>query len=420
MARLGSVLRSLRADSGLTQEELAERAGVSSRTVSDIERGLRTRVYRGTAGNLADALDLRDEQREEFVELARGRVSDRARELDAQFKRRFVAWHVDRVSSLADQVGDEENWYAVLDADEANLAVALRWADEGGDAESLVRLGAGLFRYWQARGALASGRDWLERGLRADPAASGPTRMAGLWALAWLAYQQGDDATTEDCARQLEALALEIGDAAGRRNAATVSGIAALARQDLASATAAFDTALALASDLDDRWLVATSSLNVGIARIAVGDTSDARRLIADALLWYDDIGDERFRARCLGYLGLAALVDHDAARAEALYMQSLLAFDDLAEAKGLAESLTGLATAAAMSGRGVRAAELAGAAERMREVFDGQALPVERRVAETELRRARELCDRDEWESAWTRGRALRQREAVAAATAV
>ena len=53
----------------------------------------------------------------------------------------------------------------MLDADEANLTVALRWADDAGDTESLLQLGAGLLRYWQARGDLAIGRRWLERGL---------------------------------------------------------------------------------------------------------------------------------------------------------------------------------------------------------------------------------------------------------------
>ncbi|MEA2477407.1 MAG: Helix-turn-helix domain, partial [Actinomycetota bacterium] len=38
-AALGPLTRRLREATGLTQEELAERAGISVRTVSDIERG---------------------------------------------------------------------------------------------------------------------------------------------------------------------------------------------------------------------------------------------------------------------------------------------------------------------------------------------------------------------------------------------
>jgi predicted ATPase/DNA-binding XRE family transcriptional regulator len=70
---VGSLLKAHRASTGLTQEELAEKADVSARTVSDIERGLRARVYRDTALRLADALVLAEEERAEFQAAARGR-----------------------------------------------------------------------------------------------------------------------------------------------------------------------------------------------------------------------------------------------------------------------------------------------------------------------------------------------------------
>ncbi len=68
-------LKQLRAASGMTQEELAERAGISARTVSDLERGLRTGVHPETARRLALALGLGDQERLQFETLARGRVA---------------------------------------------------------------------------------------------------------------------------------------------------------------------------------------------------------------------------------------------------------------------------------------------------------------------------------------------------------
>lgn len=62
----------------MTQEELAERAEVSARTVSDTERGLRTVIYRDTARRLADALGLDDGARKEFEAAARGRSGSQA------------------------------------------------------------------------------------------------------------------------------------------------------------------------------------------------------------------------------------------------------------------------------------------------------------------------------------------------------
>src|SRR5215831_17589127 len=70
---LGDRLRRLRAAAGLTQEELAERAGVSARTISDVERGLRDGVYRDTAERIAAALGLAGVERARFEAAARRR-----------------------------------------------------------------------------------------------------------------------------------------------------------------------------------------------------------------------------------------------------------------------------------------------------------------------------------------------------------
>lgn len=66
-------LRKLRTDAGLTQEELAEAAGVSVRSVSDLERGITRTARKDTARRLADALGLSGAARAEFEAVARGR-----------------------------------------------------------------------------------------------------------------------------------------------------------------------------------------------------------------------------------------------------------------------------------------------------------------------------------------------------------
>jgi transcriptional regulator with XRE-family HTH domain len=69
----GGLLRRLRTDAGLTQEELAEAAGVSTRSVSDLERGVNLTARKDTARLLADALGLAGPVRAEFEAAARGR-----------------------------------------------------------------------------------------------------------------------------------------------------------------------------------------------------------------------------------------------------------------------------------------------------------------------------------------------------------
>jgi tetratricopeptide (TPR) repeat protein/DNA-binding XRE family transcriptional regulator len=68
------LLRQLRAEARLTQEELAEAAGVSPRSVSDLERGINRTARKDTALLLADALSLTGQTRVLFVAAARGRA----------------------------------------------------------------------------------------------------------------------------------------------------------------------------------------------------------------------------------------------------------------------------------------------------------------------------------------------------------
>jgi WD40 repeat protein/transcriptional regulator with XRE-family HTH domain len=68
------LLRQLRAQARLTQEELAESAGISPRSVSDLERGINRTARKDTAELLAGALGLAEPVRASFVAAARGRA----------------------------------------------------------------------------------------------------------------------------------------------------------------------------------------------------------------------------------------------------------------------------------------------------------------------------------------------------------
>ena len=72
--RFAGLLRQLRAEAGLTQEELAEAAGLSPRSVSDLERGINRTARKDTAVLLSGALDLAGPARALFVAAARGQV----------------------------------------------------------------------------------------------------------------------------------------------------------------------------------------------------------------------------------------------------------------------------------------------------------------------------------------------------------
>jgi tetratricopeptide (TPR) repeat protein/transcriptional regulator with XRE-family HTH domain len=87
------LLRHLRDEAGLTQEELAEAASLSPRSVSDLERGINRTARKDTALLLAGALGLAGPVRELFVAAARGRgpVADVLDARDGAAARAFAA-----------------------------------------------------------------------------------------------------------------------------------------------------------------------------------------------------------------------------------------------------------------------------------------------------------------------------------------
>ena len=73
-ASFAELLRQLRTRARLTQEELAFAAGLSPRSISDLERGINRTARKDTADRLADVLAMTGAARTAFVAAARGRA----------------------------------------------------------------------------------------------------------------------------------------------------------------------------------------------------------------------------------------------------------------------------------------------------------------------------------------------------------
>ena len=69
---VGTLLKRYRRAAGLTQEALAEQAGISADTVSELERGVNLRPRTDTLDRLADALGLAPTERAQLQAAARG------------------------------------------------------------------------------------------------------------------------------------------------------------------------------------------------------------------------------------------------------------------------------------------------------------------------------------------------------------
>ncbi len=86
----GRLVKRYRLRQGWSQEELAERSGVSARSISDIERGRQLRPSPGTVRRLADGLALCWVERKQFIELL---LSHCTGAVEASFVERESASH---------------------------------------------------------------------------------------------------------------------------------------------------------------------------------------------------------------------------------------------------------------------------------------------------------------------------------------
>lgn len=97
---LAPLLRRFRLAAGLSQEALAERSGLSTRAISDLERGLRTAPRPETMRMLADALSLPDDQRADFFQAARPELWVRPEDAEERVDRALSQAQLPRVRSL--------------------------------------------------------------------------------------------------------------------------------------------------------------------------------------------------------------------------------------------------------------------------------------------------------------------------------
>ena len=243
---------------------------------------------------------------------------------------------------------DRPEWRELLALEHDNLRAGLEWLIETGDAEWGLRLGAALFRFWEAREYLAEGRDRLGKLLKI-PGAAAPTkcRERVLFAAGALAAEQGDFISGDALIGESLDIARQLGDKQGA--AVSVNALAVLARDqsDIARAHSLFEESLALWRELGDLKAVARSLSNLANVVAFQGDYARARSLYAESLSIFRGLRDRTGVAWSLNNQGDVARDQGDFVAARALYEQGLAIFCELGDCWGTAGTLADLGTLA-------------------------------------------------------------------------
>ena len=315
---------------------------------------------------------------------------------------------------------DQRDWVIRLRRDHDNIAVALGWLYECGDAIAGLDIAGQLGRYWWFGGHFVEGASWITAFLD-RPAARPRTvqRARALHALGLATFWHETPAAGVEASRERfeEAVAIfrELGDTANLATTLRDLGGYWKGRGDADVANAVLQESAALAGQIGDDYAVAAATAYLGVVAAYDGDVDEARAQLDRALPVLRERGGTDEVARCDFFLGCLDCDTGDAAAARARFEQ-LITLDLIAALPYVAGfGLDGLARLAAAEGQPHRALRLAGAAEATHRRAGTSAGPAYDRYVAGGVDRARQLLDPAAQHRAYERGRAMTLAEAVA-----
>jgi predicted ATPase/DNA-binding winged helix-turn-helix (wHTH) protein len=309
-----------------------------------------------------------------------------------------------------------EIWLKRLEDEHENLRAALLWSTAA-DAETAANLAGALRNFWILRNHIAEGRKWLETILEQSEAAPLAVRLKLINGLGHTAGYQGDLET----ARKAHEKGLAEGKATNdlRQIALSVRGLGFVAKWkgDIAAAGKFYEEGLAYSRELDDENGIAVSLTTLGdLARMA-DDYAAARPLFEEALEICKQTGNKQGVVGSLNNLGAVTFGEGDYAAAHSYYAEAINLVRKLEEKVSLSYALDGFAALAVRHGDARRAAQIAGACERLRELLGFETEPAERRFREAYLSEIRAALDKDDFSAVYEQGRRLNPEEAIAIA---
>ena len=337
---------------------------------------------------------------------------ERSGEADA-VRRRHVA-HFVAVAEASEEALHGSAQIAAQDrllADAANIEVALRYCLTVGDAESGLRIGGAIWRFWQSTGRLEEGRRWLTELLALSGASPG-TQARGLSALAGLDYWQARYAATLEHYRDALAIYERIGDAFGIADTLFAMSTASSWGGDTREGARLAEEALARFEALGARERIGMVRMAQGFARWMQGDLAGARPLWESSIAIARETGDHVEAAH--KRLALASITFQEGHREQAMH-DAFDAMEELLEHGNVSLTVMALDWIAALGAEREPEAcvRLAGAAEELRKTLGGGMRPEACRLAGVRDVASRQL-DESTVERAWREGARMPLDEAV------
>ena len=338
--------------------------------------------------------------------------------------------HAETYLAIAEHAAEEllgegqKAWLDRLDLESGNFRSALGWAIDRGDVVVASRLGAALWRFWQLRGHLAEGREWLDR-ILALPALEDRVmeRAMVLEAAASVAYWQGDFAAAEVSYKEALELRRELGSPAEIATALyNLSFVYFVPKTDLPQARSLLEESLVMRRDLGDRagvgkvyWAL-SQVLYQETEHSDWADVQEAVRYNEQSQVIFRESGDRFSLAWALYWRGLMAIPLADLGTARVQFEESLRLFASAGDASGVTIVLDGFAALAVVEGDLEQAARLSGAAATLQGLSGADLASYVAGVYSRPRPEDAQLAE-ERIAQAWMDGHALSMEEAVALA---
>lgn len=258
------------------------------------------------AASLIVAAEEKNEMRFRMLETIRSFAAgllhaDAAEEARAAHARYFREFAETADAALAGP--DQRIWIDRIQADGANIRLALEWGRQAGQPDNDLAVAAALGRFWTVRARLTEGLSALRAALDAAPAAPPELRGRALNWLGNLLSVAGDlDAAQSAHERALE-LRRHIGDPAGIAVSLHNLGGLAADRCDFARADELYDECTRIATALGDRLRLGQALVNRGRAACERGRYSQAYELLDRGIEMLEAVGHTY--GVCIGLLCL-------------------------------------------------------------------------------------------------------------------
>ena len=234
-------------------------------------------------------------------------------------------------------------WLQHLDADRDNVRAAIDHSLSHDEPETALRICAGVYRYWIARGNLTEGRQFTNRAL-AGAVGDPEVRMSALNGAGVMAGEQGDFAAARARFDEMLALARDTGSL--DREAVVGSNLANLAiyEGDHAEAIRRYEQSAKILRDLGDERSLSLVLQNLGLAHAGAGDRDRAIDYLRQSVTIARRAGDPVHLSSTLRSLG-RLLVQEEGGRS--MLREALEIARDLGDHPGIVEILETLAAAA-------------------------------------------------------------------------